>query len=311
MPETHVLAPADLVDGLDLPAVTVMPMGATIPSDDVLAHTGFYVPMYMGDAASLAVMSRMPRLEVCQLLTAGFDSAVPYLPAGVTLCNAAGVHDASTAELAIGLTIARLRHLDDFARDMPQGRWAAGRFEALADKRVVIVGFGGVGRAIAARLRAFEVEVVGVGRTARHVDGFPVIPLDALAGLLPMADVVIVCVPLDVSTRALVDAPFLAAMHDGALLVNVARGPVVDTAALLAEVQAGRLQAALDVTDPEPLPADHPLWRAPGVLISPHVGGNTSAFLPRARRLVAAQVRRWAVGEPLEHAVARGVLSTT
>jgi phosphoglycerate dehydrogenase-like enzyme len=312
VPETGLLAPADLLAGLDLPSdVLVHALGDAMVPAEVLAHTGFYVPRYMGDATTLALMGQMPRLEVCQLLTAGFDSAVAHLPADAVLCNAAGVHDASTAELAVGLMLARLRHLDDFARAMPQGRWAAGRFEALADKRVIIVGFGGVGRAVAARLRAFEVDIVGVGRTARHLDGFPVIPLDTLPGLLPMADVVVLCVPLDEQTRGLVDVDFLAAMRDGALLVNVSRGPIVDTTALLAEVASGRLQAALDVTDPEPLPDDHPLWHTPGVVISPHVGGNTSAFLPRARRLVARQVHRWMAGEPLEHVVARGVRSTT
>jgi phosphoglycerate dehydrogenase-like enzyme len=101
----------------------------------------------------------------------------------------------------------------------------------------------------------------------------------------------------------MVDAAFLARMRDGALLVNVARGAVVDTDALLGELSTGRLQAALDVTDPEPLPADHPLWRAPGLLLTPHVGGNTSAFLPRALRLVREQLRRHVAGEPLANIV--------
>ena len=158
------------------------------------------------------------------------------------------------------------------------------------------MGFGSIGRAIARRLRGFECEVVAVARTAREVDGVPVHPVDALPELLPDADVVILIVPLTSATRGMVDAAFLARMRDGALLVNVARGPVVDTDALLAECASGRLRAALDVTDPEPLPADHPLWRTDGVLISPHVGGNTTAFLPRARRLVAEQVQRHRAG---------------
>ena len=239
-------------------------------------------------------MARMPSLRVVQTLTAGVDNVLAALPDGVTLCNAAGVHDASTAELAVGLTIASLRHLDDFARAMPEGRWLYDRHEALADKRVLIVGFGSIGRAIARRLDGFECEVSAVARTARTVDGIDVRSIEELPGLLPAADVVILIVPLTPDTRGMVDAAFLARMRDGALLVNVSRGPVVDTDALLAECASGRLRAALDVTDPEPLPADHPLWRTPGVLISPHVGGNTSAFLPRARRLVAAQLRRWA-----------------
>jgi phosphoglycerate dehydrogenase-like enzyme len=262
-----------------------------------------FVPPYTATAADLAMMGRMPDLRVVQTLTAGVDNVLAALPEGVILCNAAGVHDASTAELAVGLTIANLRHLDDFARAMPAGRWLYDRHEALADKRVLIVGFGSIGRAIAGRLDGFECQVIAVARTARTVDGIDVRSIDELPDLLPHADVVILIVPLTPDTRRMVDAGFLARMRDGALLVNVSRGPVVDTDALLAECASGRLCAALDVTEPEPLPTDHPLWRTPGVLISPHVGGNTSAFLPRARRLVAAQLRRWADGEPLANVV--------
>jgi phosphoglycerate dehydrogenase-like enzyme len=236
-----------------------------------------------------------------QLLTAGYENAVRYLPAGVTLCNAGGVHDASTAELAVGLTIASLRGLDAFARAMPSGAWLYGRREALADKRVLVIGAGGVGRAIRARLEPFETEVVLVGRSARP----GVESVAALEGLLPSVDVVVLAVPLTEQTQRLVDTRFLALMRDGALLVNVARGPVVDTDALVEQVASGRIRAALDVTDPEPLPPDHPLWALPGVLISPHVGGNTSAFLPRARRLVAEQLRRFAAREPLVSVVSR------
>lgn len=255
----------------------------------------FYVPRYMGPAEDLALMAHMPSLEVVQLLTAGFENALRHLPAGVTLCNAGGVHDASTAELAVGLTLASLRGLDAFARAMPTGAWLYGRREALADKRVLVIGAGGVGEAIRRRLEPFEVEVELVGRTARP----GVHAADDVPALLPTADVVILAVPLTEQTHHLADTDFLARMADGALLVNVARGAVVDTDALTHQVAAGRLRAALDVTDPEPLPPGHPLWGLPGVLISPHVGGNTSAFLPRARRLVADQLRRFAAGQPL------------
>ena len=262
-----------------------------------------FVPPYTATATDLAMMARMPSLRVVQTLTAGVDNVLAALPEGVILCNAAGVHDASTAELAVGLTLASLRHLDDFARAMAEGRWLYDRHEALADKRVLIVGFGSIGRAIARRLDGFECQVSAVARTARTVDGIDVRSIDELPGLLPHADVVILIVPLTPDTRGMADAAFLARMRDGAMLVNVSRGPVVDTDALLAECASGRLRAALDVTDPEPLPADHPLWRTPGVLISPHVGGNTSAFLPRARRLVAAQLSRLDHGQPLANVV--------
>ncbi len=273
------------------------------PDPDCLAAVEVFVPPYTATAVDLAMMARMPSLRVVQTLTAGVDNVLAVLPEGVTLCNAAGVHDASTAELAVGLTIASLRHLDEFARAMPDGRWLYDRHEALADKRVLIVGFGSIGRAIARRLDGFECQVSAVARTARTVEGVDVRSIGELPHLLPHADVVILIVPLTPDTRGMVDADFLARMPEGALLVNVSRGPVVDSTALLAECASGRLRAALDVTDPEPLPADHPLWRTPGVLISPHVGGNTSAFLPRAGGLVAAQLRRWAAGEPLVNVV--------
>jgi phosphoglycerate dehydrogenase-like enzyme len=277
----------------------VRPENSPVPMVDVLEDVAFYVPAYMGPVSEFERMAAMPRLQIVQLLTAGYESALPYLPAGVTLCNAAGVHDASTAELAMGLAIASMRGIDDFARAMPEGRWTSSRRLALADSRVVVIGAGGVGQAIARRMEPFETEVVLVGRTARPgVAGMAELPT-----LLTNADIVILAVPLTDETRRLVDDSFLTRMKDGALLVNVARGGVVDTDALVRHVSIGRIRAALDVTDPEPLPADHPLWRIPGVLISPHVGGNSSAFLPRARRLVAGQLRRWAAGEPVEHVV--------
>ena len=266
----------------------------------------FYVPPYMATAHTLEAMRALPSLEVVQTLTAGVDNVWPHLPDGVRLCNAAGVHDASTAELVVGLMIARLRRIDDFARAQESGQWLYGRYDALADKRVLIVGYGNVGRAVEARLRGFEVEVTRVAGTRRtEANGDRIHGITELPGLLPRADVVVLVVPQTPDTVGMVDAAFLARMKDGALLVNAARGPVVVTDALLAEVQAGRLGAALDVTDPEPLPPDHPLWRAPGVLISPHVGGNTTAFLPRAYRLVAEQLRRFLADEPLRNELAR------
>lgn len=271
------------------PAHPPLPI-VTRPEDVV-----FYVPRYMGPIEDLALMSRMPHLKVVQLLTAGFDNALSHLPPGVTLCNAGGVHDASTAELAVGLMLASLRGIDDFVRTMPSGGWLHAKREALADKRVLVIGAGGVAQALRSRLSPFEVDVELVGRSARP----GVHAAASLPDLLGRADVVVLAVPLDDSTRGLVDTSFLARMRDGALLVNIARGPVVDTDALVAAVASGRIRAALDVTEPEPLPPGHPLWTLPGVLISPHVGGNTSAFLPRARRLVADQLARFAEGQPL------------
>jgi phosphoglycerate dehydrogenase-like enzyme len=269
-----------------------------------VADVRFYVLPYMAGSEPARMMARMPSLEVAQTLTAGVDDVRPQVPAGVTLCNARGVHDASTAELALALVLASLRGIPDFVRDAAHGGWDGRRRDALADRTVLVVGHGSVGQAVERRLLPFECQVLRVARTGRvGPDGQRVAGLDELPGLLPEADVVVLTVPMTDRTRGLVDAGFLARMRDGALLVNVARGPVVRTDDLVAEVTSGRLRAALDVTDPEPLPPGHPLWSAPGVLVSPHVGGNTTAFLPRAARLVEAQLRRWAAGEPLAHVI--------
>jgi phosphoglycerate dehydrogenase-like enzyme len=279
----------------------VRPENPPLPLVDDLDRVVFYVPRYMGPVADLELIARMPNLRVVQLLTAGYDNALRFVPRGVTLCNAGGVHDASTAELAVGLILASLRGLDEFARAMPSGTWLYARREALADKRVLVIGAGGVGRAVQRRLEPFEVEVTMAARSARH----DVVGAAEITLVLPTVDVVVLALPLTEDTTGLVDDAFLARMRDGALLVNVARGPVVDTDALVRHVAMGRIRAALDVTDPEPLPAGHPLWTLPGVLVSPHVGGNTSAFLPRARRLVEGQMRRFAAGEPLASVVSR------
>ncbi|RSS83058.1 2-hydroxyacid dehydrogenase [Streptomyces sp. WAC06614] len=268
----------------------------------------FYVTPYMkSPEVTLRPVVHMPRLAVLQTLTAGIDhvlGGLDRLAPGVTLCNARGVHDASTAELALALTLASLRGLPGMVRGQDREEWRFGFYEALADKVVLIVGYGAVGEAIEDRLVPFEcARVLRVARSGRTTVRGPVHALADLPDLLPGADVVILCTPLTEQTRGLAGAEFLARMKDGALLVNVARGPVVDTGALLAELREGRLRAALDVTDPEPLPAGHPLWHAPHVLITPHVGGSSSAFEPRAKRLLARQLTRFAEGGTLENAV--------
>jgi phosphoglycerate dehydrogenase-like enzyme len=272
---------------------------AQVPADDFLERIAFYVQPYTFAAATGELIGRMPSLRVVQTLTAGYEHVVPYLRAGLTLCNARGVHDTSTAELAVTLLLSSMRGIPGFVQAQARHEWAPGWRDSLADRTVLIVGYGSIGQAIEARIRPFECDVLRVARTER--DG--VAGIDSLPSLLGRADVVIVVVPLTDQTRHLVDATFLTAMRDGALLVNVARGGVVDTDALVAEVMSERLRAALDVTDPEPLPADHPLWEAPGVLITPHVGGPSSAFEPRARALIQAQLFRFAAGEPLENIV--------
>jgi phosphoglycerate dehydrogenase-like enzyme len=263
----------------------------------VLDPVTVHVLPYTFDHGSFAAIAALPRLQVLQTLTAGYEHVLPHVPAGVTLCNARGVHDDSTAELA--LVLAAQRGLPDFVRAQQHHTWAHAAYPSLADRRVLVLGAGGVGRAVAARLRPFACEVTLVARTARPgVHG-----LDELPALLPSAEVVVLAVPLSDETHHLVGREFLAALPDQALVVNVSRGPVVDTEALVAQATVQRLRAALDVTDPEPLPADHPLWSCPGVLISPHVGGNSSAFWPRARRLVEQQLARLVAGQPPLHPV--------
>ncbi|MET9295243.1 2-hydroxyacid dehydrogenase [Streptomyces sp. NPDC003077] len=280
---------------------------ADYPADP--ARCAFYAVPYMKDTETcLRPLSRMTGLRVVQALTAGVEHllpSVPLLPPGAQLCNARGLHDASTAELALTLTLAALRGIPDFVRQQDAQEWRTDFRPALADKSVLILGYGSIGSAIEDRLTPFEcARVIRIARTARDTVRGPVHPIAELSALLPAADVVIIATPLAETTRGLVGADFLARMRDGALLVNVARGAIVDTKALLTELESGRLRAALDVTDPEPLPAGHPLWSAPGVLVTPHVGGPSSAYLPRAKRLLKEQLTRFAAGKPLRNIVA-------
>jgi len=271
---------------------------------DSITEVEFYVLPYMKGEEVLDRVGDMRRLRVIQTLTAGVENFLPYVPEGVTLCNAAGVHDASTAELAVALALASGRSLDHFARNQTSGVWEPLQLGiSLADQRVLIIGHGHIGAAIERRLAGFE--IASVTRVARRPRTEPVLvhSVEKLPRLLPNADVVFLVAPHTPQTEGMIGSKELAALPDGALLVNVARGKLVDTAALLAETSTGRIRAALDVTDPEPLPPEHPLWRTPGVLISPHVGGASTAFFPRADRLIAAQLDRFAAGEELENII--------
>ncbi|MFD3312117.1 2-hydroxyacid dehydrogenase [Streptomyces sp. NPDC058656] len=298
---------ADELDGLpDGPNYRYWNGEQDFPADP--ADCAFYVVPYMKSSdISVRPLAEMTSVQVVQTLSAGIDHVQPglqLLPGGVQLCNARGVHDASTAELTLTLILSSLRGIPDFVRGQDSEEWRSGFRPALADKSVLIVGYGAVGSAIEDRLVPFELaRVARVARSARETARGPVHPITALPELLPEADVVVLITPLTEQTKGLAGADFLARMKDGALLVNVSRGGVVDTKALLAELESGRITAALDVTDPEPLPPGHPLWHAPGVLISPHVGGPTSAFFPRAKRLLGDQLNRFVNREPLRNVV--------
>jgi phosphoglycerate dehydrogenase-like enzyme len=299
----------DVPDGLVADVFTGVDMDAPGAVPASLDEVEFFVMPYLSVHTHPELMARMPKLKVAQTLTAGYENVAPFVPEGVTLCNARGLHDASTAELALTLTLSALRGIPRYVRKADEGEWSPKYLvgenvvdDALADKTVLILGYGSIGSAIERRLAGFEVEVLRVARTARE----GVHAMGDLDALLPKADVVIAMVPATDETRGMIDAAFLARMKDGALLVNVARGVVVRTDALMAECASGRLRAAMDVTDPEPLPADHPLWGTPNVLITPHVGGASTAFLPRALRLVDEQLRRFAAGEELANVVRLG-----
>ena len=276
---------------------------ATAPLDsDLMETVTFYVPTYMTGRVGLEPVTRMSSLQILQMPNAGYDDALAYRREGLTICNAKGVHDISTSELALALTLTSLRAIDEFVRAQPTGQWLQGPRPSLAYKRVGLVGYGSIGQTIARMLEPFRVDLVPFSKSGR--DGSHT--MDKLDELLPTFDVVIIIVPATPETTKMFDQRRLGLMKDGALLVNVARGVIVDTDALYAELMSKRIKAAIDVVDPEPLPSDHPLWQAPGLVLSPHVGGNSSAFEPGMRALLKTQFERLAAGlEPL-HIVAQG-----
>ena len=290
-------------DDLNVPSKFKRLSPATNPADTSdLSEVTFYVPTYLGGRPALELTKKMPNLKVLQVPNAGYDDAMEFLRPGITLCNGRGIHDDSTAELAVGLTIASLRGFATFVRDQDKGEWVNKNYDSINDRKIGIVGFGSIGSTIARMLSGFSVEIVAFTQSGRD----NTIAITDLDKHLPSLDVVILILPLTKESKHLFDARRLALMKDGALLVNVARGPIVDTAALVKELNSGRITAGLDVTDPEPLPKGHPLWSAKGVLISPHVGGNSSAFEKRARRLIESQLNLLAQGKPLNNVIVAG-----
>jgi phosphoglycerate dehydrogenase-like enzyme len=279
-----------LPDGVEL---VVWSMEGPAPRD----RLDLVVPPYMKMATVLEQLEGVA-VRLVQSQSIGYEGVEELLPDGVMFANAASVHETSTAELAVGLTIAAQRRIDKFAIDTASGIWEPLFATSLADRRILLLGYGGVGKAIAARLAPFEVHLTVVAHRARTEDGVPVRGVDELPGLLGDAEIVVLTLPGGEQTRGIVDDAFLGALPDGALVVNVGRGSLVDTDALVEHVRRGRLRAALDVVDPEPLPPGHPLWSLPGVLIAPHVGGASTAMTPRITRLVRSQIERMAAGQP-------------
>jgi phosphoglycerate dehydrogenase-like enzyme len=295
-------------DRPDSEAIGELPEGVAlnrIPRDGELPPAAADAELLVPDAGDSRIAELLPRmraLRVIQTLSAGVDKLLPIVPAGVTLCDAAGTRDAAVAEWVVAAILASTKRLPEL-RDSQRGhRWERQGSYELAGATVMILGYGAIGAATERRLAPFEVELIRVARCARA----GVHAVRDLGGLLPLADVVVVLLPLTPETTGLLDADLLARLRPGALLVNAARGPVLDTRALTELLRAERIRAALDVTDPEPLPPGEPLWDAPGVLITPHLAGDTPAAARRAWALVGEQVRRYLRGEPLANVVRHG-----
>lgn len=296
VPDEHALDALSAIEGVRPVRYDV---DGELPAE--AAEAEVLIPPFLAGKRAVPLLDKLPKLRLVQLLSAGAEVWLGHTPDGVALSTCRGAHGGSTAEWVVGVLLSFYRHLPYFLDAQREGRWAFQVTDTLQDKRVLIVGAGDLGTQLARRLAPFDVTTTIVGRTAR--DG--VHGEDELPALLGEHDVVVLVVPLTSDTTGMVDAEFLSRMADGAILVNAARGPVVDTDALVAELRNGRLRAALDVTEPEPLPADHPLWSVDGLLLTPHVAGSCTGREKRAYGVAAAEVARFVNGEE-PHNLVRG-----
>ncbi len=295
--------PARELEGLSSVAeLRLYPAAGALPGD--VPHDGDLLVASAGWARAIEVAGQLERLGAIQTITAGVDRMVDQVPPGVVLCDAAGVHDVPVAEWVVLAILAAQRNLPVYLDAQRAGEWRREREtgQDLVDAAVVLVGAGAIGRALEARLVPFGVRIERVARRPRP----GVHPMTELHSLLPAADIVVILLPLTEATRGVIDAEAIAAMKPGALLVNAARGPIIDSDAMTAAVLAGRIRVVLDVTEPEPLPAGHPLWSAPGALITPHVASDVVREQERAWQLVREQVGRLARGEGLANIVVDG-----
>lgn len=288
----------------------MLPAGAEVhelprPDGQSRAGPAEFVVADINRQGFVEVLARLDGVRVVQSMSAGVDDLLGHVPAGAILCDGAGIHDASVADWTVTAILATYRRLPEMVATQLRAEWRRPNFQDMRDLEglsVLIVGYGSIGRALESRLAPFGVAIRRVARTARE----GVSDAGDLPTLLPDADVVVILLPLTPDTERFVDAEFLSRMREGALLVNPARGRLVDTEALMQALTRRRIRAALDVTDPEPLPDGHPLWKVDGVLITPHIAGSVAGVYDRAWRLVADQVRRYMNGEPLRNAVASG-----
>ena len=283
-------------DDIKVPAgfEKLSPINFPLETSD-LSKINFYVPTYMLGKTGLEFTHQMTNLKYLQMPNAGYEDALPYARTGITLCNARGVHDASTAELAVGLAIAARRGFSDFAIAQQKGEWAHRRYQSLNDSKIAIVGAGSIGNTLANYLSVFDVEITSFSRSGDNGSS----KMNEFDKQISNFDVIFLILPLNDDSKNLFDETRLKAMKSGATLVNVARGAIVNTDALVEVLNAGRINAGLDVTDPEPLPANHPLWKAKNCVISPHVGGDSTAFDSRCKRLVEEQLIRLATNQTL------------
>jgi phosphoglycerate dehydrogenase-like enzyme len=281
----------------DAEALGPLPPGVELvdgPGPDV----EFLIPRWTESHA----LDELPGLKVIQLLSAGVDWIVDRVPEGVTLCSARGARDRAMGEWIAAAILAEVKHTRPFAIAQGRREWRPMTLHDAAGLRILVVGFGSIGHAVQQMLAAFECEIVGVARRAR--DG--VHGVDELPALLGEFDVVVNLLPATEQTEGLFGARELGLLRDDALYINAGRGATTDTDALVAELRSKRIRAVLDVVEPEPLPAEHPLWTAPNVMISPHCAGDTPAADQASWELAARQLRRYVAGEPLENVVRDG-----
>jgi phosphoglycerate dehydrogenase-like enzyme len=306
--ELRVALPPELAADLraDLADVAeVVGWDGRLPVPAEVADVTVWVPSYAVGADEAAIretFAQLQRLRVVQLLSAGVEPWPKLLPEAVTLCSGRSIHGTSTAELAVAGLLALVRDLPRYLEQQRSRDWRPHEHDTVAGRRILVLGAGDIAQRVAGALTALEAEVLVVARRARE----GVLTMTDVPAVLPTVDSVVVALPHTPETERLVDAAFLAALPDGAVVVNVARGVIVDTDALTEEVRRGRLRAVLDVTDPEPLPQDHPLWELPGVLVTPHVGGGAAGWERRAHRLLVDQLIRLRDGADLRNVVTAG-----
>lgn len=313
---------------LDPELLSILPEGIElIPLGEGLDHA-VEIDVWIPDPYSTRALRVWPHLRGVRLvlsLMAGTEWIPGTVGPHVTICNARGAHNISTAEWTLTAILAMLKYMPLYVDIQRSGDWRrcseASRLyqqithderpyhppvklEELTGKTVLIVGHGSIGKDIERLLEPFRVDIIRVARTPRTV---PLVhAVTELDNLFPRAHAIVLILPLTAESNGLIGPKQFALMRQGALLVNAARGGVVQTDALVEALNAGRIRAALDVTDPEPLPIDHPLWRCPNLLITPHIGGSSPQFDARSLTVAADELRRYMKGEPLKNVVQAG-----